>query len=135
MRINRSVLLKIAKNIIIKKWQIKVCGSYRKKHESTCALEEKMTESNHYKIHPIVMGTKAFDKGMMTYQYDYGKPYTIPIYCWYLEGGDKKILVDTGEMAPMKSREREEAIGGKIYTFEEGLSRGGYRCRNPYPFA
>ena len=53
-----------------------------------------------YRIHPIVMGTKVFDKGMMTYQHDYGTPYTIPIYCWYLEGGDKKILVDTGEVRP-----------------------------------
>lgn len=34
-----------------------------------------------FKIHPIVMGTKIFDKGMMTYQHDYGKKYTIPIYC------------------------------------------------------
>jgi N-acyl homoserine lactone hydrolase len=39
-----------------------------------------------YSIHPIVVGTKIFDKGMMTYQHDYGKPYTIPIYCWYIEG-------------------------------------------------
>ena len=30
-------------------------------------------------IHPIVLGTKEFDKGMMTYQFDYGMPYTIPI--------------------------------------------------------
>jgi glyoxylase-like metal-dependent hydrolase (beta-lactamase superfamily II) len=82
-----------------------------------------MKHSNAYRIHPIVTGTKAFDKGMMTYQFDYGKPYSIPIYCWYIEGKGKKILVDTGEMAPLKSREREEAIGGKIYTFEEGLSR------------
>jgi glyoxylase-like metal-dependent hydrolase (beta-lactamase superfamily II) len=73
------------------------------------------------------MGTKVFDKGMMTYQHDYGKLYTIPIYCWYLEGGDKKILVDTGEFAPLKSKEREEAIGGKIYTFEEGLARWGLK--------
>ncbi|MCK5231746.1 MAG: N-acyl homoserine lactonase family protein, partial [Desulfobulbaceae bacterium] len=64
-----------------------------------------------YKIHPIVMGTKVFDKGMMTFQHDYGQPYTIPIYCWYLEGGDKKILVDTGEMVPIKSEDREKAIG------------------------
>lgn len=41
------------------------------------------------------MGTKVFDKGMMTYQHDYGKSYTIPIYSWHLEGGDKNILVDT----------------------------------------
>ena len=71
------------------------------------------------------MGTKNFDKGMMTYQHDYGKPYTIPIYCWYIEGGDKKILVDTGEMSPVKSEARETAIGGRIYTFEEGLARWG----------
>jgi N-acyl homoserine lactone hydrolase len=80
-----------------------------------------------YKIHPIVMGTKEFDKTMMTYQYGYGTPYTIPIYCWYLEGGDKKILVDTGEMSPIKSAEMEQNIGGKIYTFEEGLERWGLK--------
>ncbi|MBW1752520.1 MAG: N-acyl homoserine lactonase family protein, partial [Deltaproteobacteria bacterium] len=48
---------------------------------------------NTFTIHPIVMGTKIFDKGMMTYQHHYGRQYTIPIYCWYLEGGDRKILV------------------------------------------
>ena len=78
-----------------------------------------------YKIHPIVMGTKVFDKGMMTYQHDYGTPYTIPIYCWYIEGGDKKILVDTGELRPIQSADREANIGGKIYTFEEGLAKWG----------
>ena len=78
-----------------------------------------------YKIHPIVLGTKVFDKGMMTYQHDYGTPFTIPIYSWYLEGGDKKILIDTGEMHPVQSRDREKAIGGKIFTFEEGLARHG----------
>jgi|WetSurMetagenome_2_1015567.scaffolds.fasta_scaffold113361_2 N-acyl homoserine lactone hydrolase len=86
-----------------------------------------MSNSARYKIHPIVMGTKAFDKGMMTYQHDYGKPYTIPIYCWYLEGGDKKILVDTGEFAPLQTKDRETAIGGRIYKFEEGLARWGLK--------
>jgi N-acyl homoserine lactone hydrolase len=78
-----------------------------------------------FKIHPIVMGTKIFDKGMMTYQHDYGHPFTIPIYCWYLEGGDHKIIVDTGELSPIQSADRSEAIGGPIYTFEEGLSKWG----------
>jgi glyoxylase-like metal-dependent hydrolase (beta-lactamase superfamily II) len=78
---------------------------------------------NHYKIHPIVMGTKVFDKSMMTYQHGYGQPYTIPIYSWYLEGGEKTVLVDTGEMSPIQSADRENAIGGKIYTFEQGLAR------------
>ena len=78
-----------------------------------------------YKIHPIVMGTKVFDKSMMTYQYGYGEEYTIPIYCWYIEGGDKTILVDTGESHPIQSEAREKAINGKIYTFEEGLEKYG----------
>jgi len=80
-----------------------------------------------YTIHPIVLGSKVFDKGMMTYQYDYATPYTIPIYSWYLAGGDKKILIDTGEMHPVISEDREKAIGGKIYTFEEGLGRHGLK--------
>jgi hypothetical protein len=33
-----------------------------------------------YAVQPIVMGTKIFDKGMITFQHDYGKPYTIPLY-------------------------------------------------------
>jgi len=80
---------------------------------------------NQYKIHPIVMGTKIFDKGMMTYQHAYGEPYTIPIYCWYLESDAQKILVDTGEMSPIRSESREKAIGGKIYDFEDGLALWG----------
>ncbi len=83
-----------------------------------------MTE---YKIHPIVLGTKIFDKTMMTYQYGGGQQYTIPIYSFYIEGGDKKILVDTGEMSPICSEDREKSIGGKIYTFEEGLAKWGLK--------
>jgi len=78
-----------------------------------------------YRIHPIVMGSKIFDKTMMTYQHGYGETYTIPIYCWYIEGGERRILVDTGEMHPIQSEDRAAAIGGPIYTFEEGLARWG----------
>lgn len=80
-----------------------------------------------YTIHPIVVGTKVFDKGMMTYQHSYGTPFTIPIYSWYIKGGDKTILVDTGEMSPIQSADRENAIGGKIYTFESGLTKWGLK--------
>jgi glyoxylase-like metal-dependent hydrolase (beta-lactamase superfamily II) len=76
-------------------------------------------------IHPLVLGTKEFDKGMMTYQVDYGQPYTIPIYGWYLEGGGKRVLVDTGEMRPVVSAAREAAIGGPILSFAAGLARFG----------
>ncbi|HCG99254.1 MAG: MBL fold metallo-hydrolase [Candidatus Aquicultor primus] len=80
-----------------------------------------------YKIHPIVVGSKVIDKGIMTYQYNYGTEFHIPVYVWYLEGGDKKILVDTALMGILPSKEREERIGGKIYTFEEGLAKWGLK--------
>jgi len=73
------------------------------------------------------MGTKVFDKSMMTYQFGNGEEYTIPIYCWYIEGGDSKILVDTGEVRPLQSEARETAINGKIYTFEAGLDKYGLK--------
>ncbi len=76
-----------------------------------------------YTIHPVVMGTKVFDKSMMTYQYGQGQQYTIPIYTWVIKGNEKNILVDTGEMNPIQSKEREDAIGGTIYTFEKGLEK------------
>ncbi|TKB08186.1 N-acyl homoserine lactonase family protein [Desulforhopalus sp. IMCC35007] len=78
-----------------------------------------------YTIHPIVVGTKVFDKSMMTYQHGAGETYTIPIYCWYIKGGNQNILVDTGEICPIQSEARQKSIGGKIYTFEEGLARFG----------
>lgn len=76
-------------------------------------------------IHPIVMGTKVFDKSMMTFQHGQGQTYTIPIYSWLIKGHDQTILVDTGEMHPIQSKDREAAINGKIYTFEQGLARHG----------
>lgn len=78
-----------------------------------------------YTIHPMAMGTKVFDKSMMTYQHGQGETYTIPIYSWLIKGDEKKILVDTGEMNPIRSADRENAIGGKIYTFEQGLEKHG----------
>ncbi len=78
-----------------------------------------------YRIHPLVIGTKRFDKSMMTYQYGYGTPYIIPVYAWYLEGEGPRILVDTGEMSPIISEDREEELGAGIHTFEQGLKQVG----------
>ncbi|MBF0565489.1 MAG: N-acyl homoserine lactonase family protein [Nitrospirae bacterium] len=77
-----------------------------------------------YKIHPLVVGTKVFDKSYMTYQFGQGETYTIPIYAWYIEGNGRKILVDTGELSPARFEAREKAIGGKIYSsLQDALSR------------
>lgn len=65
--------------------------AYRRKSErQQSIISTFFSTMNKYTIHPIVVGTKVFDKGMMTYQHDYGTPYTIPIYSWYIEGGEKK---------------------------------------------
>ncbi|MCA1945402.1 MAG: N-acyl homoserine lactonase family protein [Desulfovibrio sp.] len=76
-------------------------------------------------IHPIVMGSKRFDKSMMTYQHDAGTPYVIPIYTWLIKGGDRVVLVDTGESHPLISPDREAALGATIHTFESGLAQHG----------
>ncbi|SDB56479.1 Metallo-beta-lactamase superfamily protein [Desulfonatronum thiosulfatophilum] len=90
-----------------------------------------MNEQALWRIHPIVVGSKVFDQGMMTYQHAHGSPYAIPIYVWYLEplapGSQPKVLVDTGEMSPVQSEDREKAIGGRIYTFEDGLAQFGLK--------
>lgn len=78
-----------------------------------------------YTIHPIVAGSKRFDKGFMTYQQGMGTPYVIPIYAWLILGGDKPVLVDTGEITPTVTADREEFLGGKIETIEQGLGRFG----------
>jgi N-acyl homoserine lactone hydrolase len=88
-----------------------------------------MNSPNLWRIYPIVVGSKVFDKGMMTYQHAYGHPYTIPIYVWYLEPvGDPDrptVIVDTGEMSPVQSADREQALGAPIHTFEQGLALYG----------
>ncbi len=66
-----------------------------------------------YTIHPVAMGTKVFDKSMMTYQYGQGETYTIPIFCWVIKGGDKNILVDTGEMNPIQSDKENRPLTEK----------------------
>lgn len=79
-----------------------------------------------YRIYPMVVGAKLFDKGMMTYQNDYGRPFVIPIFSWLIEGSDKNVLIDTGEFIPRSSSEIEQAIG-KVYSFEEALSQHGLK--------
>ena len=75
------------------------------------------------------MGSKLFDKGMMTYQHGYGEPYGIPIYAWYLEGKGRKILVDTGEMNPIRSADREEKSVEKFIPLKKAWTGGGWRRR------
>ena len=75
-----------------------------------------------YVIHPLVVGINETDQGVMTYLRDYGKRIYLPIYVFYLSGGDKNILVDTGLEQFMVPDGAEEECGFKILEFEDALA-------------
>jgi N-acyl homoserine lactone hydrolase len=75
-----------------------------------------------YTIHPLVVGINETDQGVMTYLRDYGKRIYLPIYVFYLEGGDKNILVDTGLEQFVVPDGAEEECGFKILEFKDALS-------------
>ncbi|MFH0845463.1 MAG: N-acyl homoserine lactonase family protein [Pseudomonadota bacterium] len=60
-----------------------------------------------------------------------GKVTDVPLICWYIEGSDKKILVDTGGGDPFKAQptwkpfKREE-----FQTIEAALQRVGVKCED-----
>ena len=78
-----------------------------------------------YTIHPLVVGINETDQGVMTYLRDYGKRIYLPIYVFYLRGGDKNIIIDTGLEQFMVPEGAEEECGFKILEFEEALKTQG----------
>jgi N-acyl homoserine lactone hydrolase len=87
-----------------------------------CLEEAVMRE---YTIHPLAVGINETDQGVMTYLRDYGKRIYLPIYAFYLKGGDNRILVDTGLGDFVAPPEAEEAFGFRILEFEEALTTVG----------
>lgn len=80
-----------------------------------------------YLIHPLVVGANQTDQGVMTYLRDYGRRIWIPIYVFYLEGGDQRILVDTGLEQFMVPPEVGEEHGLEILEFEPALATVGLK--------
>ncbi|MGB5155843.1 N-acyl homoserine lactonase family protein [Desulfobacterium sp. N47] len=74
-----------------------------------------------YTIYPVAVGVNETDQGIMTYQRDYGKRILLPVYMFYIKGGDKNILVDTGLEQFVVSEETEKKCGFKVYEFEDAL--------------
>ncbi len=81
-----------------------------------------MTE---YVIHPLVVGANETDQGVMTYLKGYGQRIWIPVYVFYLEGGDRKILVDTGLEQFVVPPEVGKEHGVEILEFEDALATRG----------
>ena len=75
-----------------------------------------------YTIHPLVVGANETDQGVMTYLRDYGKRIWIPIYVFYIKGGDKNILVDTGLEQFVVPEDLGKTYGLEIMEFEDALA-------------
>ena len=78
-----------------------------------------------YTIHPLVVGVNETDQGVMTYLRDYGKRIVLPIYAFYLKGGQQNILVDTGLAEFVAPPDVEEKCGFNVMDFEEALAGVG----------
>lgn len=78
-----------------------------------------------YVIHPLVVGANETDQGVMTYLRGYGKRIWIPIYVFVVEGGDEKILVDTGLEQFVVPDHVGEQYGFEILEFEDALQSVG----------
>ena len=75
-----------------------------------------------YTIYPLVVGINETDQGVMTFLRDYGKRIYLPIYVFYLAGGDQHILVDTGLEQFVVPDDVEQKCGFKVLEFEEALA-------------
>jgi N-acyl homoserine lactone hydrolase len=80
-----------------------------------------------YTIHPLAVGYNETDQGIMTYQRFYGTRILLPIYCFAIKGGDRKILVDTGLEDFIVPPDLEERMGFPVREFEEALDSVGWK--------
>jgi glyoxylase-like metal-dependent hydrolase (beta-lactamase superfamily II) len=66
------------------------------------------------------------DMSNLTYRFNFGKKIQLPVYCWYIEGADKHILVDTGADAKM-AMEFRGFPAKEIAPFEDALASVGLK--------
>ena len=80
-----------------------------------------------YVIYPLVIGANETDQGIMTYLKGYGKRIWIPIYAFLVDGGDEKILVDTGLEQFVVPEHVGREYGLEILEFEDALETRGLK--------
>jgi len=66
------------------------------------------------------------DMGTFMYRFNYGKKIQIPNYCWYIEGADRNILVDTGTDANLAINFRGVPAKDNML-FEDALASVGLK--------
>jgi glyoxylase-like metal-dependent hydrolase (beta-lactamase superfamily II) len=93
--------------------------------------EEKERKVPSIKIHPLYVGSITRQTMVFGYWLDPGKVMDAPLIAWYIEGSDKRILVDTGGGDPSKipprlnpyKRENDQSI-------ENALKKIGVNCED-----
>ena len=75
-------------------------------------------------IYPIPLVERKGDKSEMTYRLNLGQIVRPITYSWYIEGADKKVLVDAGLNAQFLLTTRNERVK-EIQTLESGLHKLG----------
>jgi len=78
-----------------------------------------------YVIKPIPITKVRIDKSIMTYLMNFGTSIELGIFAWAIDGGNKKILVDTGCPAEIQSSFTSSAK--QIFTLREGLASIGWK--------
>lgn len=80
-----------------------------------------------YRIVPLPLVKIEVDKGIFTYRMNYGEKIWVPIYMWYLEGGEKKVLIDSGVDAEFV-RDHRGFPTETIQSFDDALISVGLRA-------
>jgi N-acyl homoserine lactone hydrolase len=79
-----------------------------------------------YKIIPLPLCTIELDMAVLTYRFNYGKKIQVPVAAWYIEGADKRILVDTAANANL-AIEFRGLPAAEIKSFESALAGVGVK--------
>lgn len=81
---------------------------------------------NTYRIIPLPLTIIELDMAVFTYRFNYGKKVRLPITSWYIEGADKRILVDTAADAKLATQFRG-IPSEEIATFDDALAGLGLK--------
>jgi glyoxylase-like metal-dependent hydrolase (beta-lactamase superfamily II) len=79
-----------------------------------------------YLIRPLPLTNIELDLAAFTYRYNYGIKKVVPLYAWYIEGADKRILVDTAADAKFATEFRGFRAE-EVSSFEDALAGLGLK--------
>jgi len=79
-----------------------------------------------YRIKPLPIVKIEVDMGNLTYRMNYGKKIWVGVYSWFIEGGDRPILVDTAVEASFM-RDARGIPTKEIRSFEDSLADLGLK--------